>query len=130
MRSRHGRHKNLGEVLAIADGRDSRSQMQEDAALHHSRQVMAALFGAPEDRHFDVRYWDGTRDIGGAGTSSYVVVLNHPGALRRMLLPPSELALVEAYLAGDADVEGDLDAAVTLGDAINARLKSPRTLRG
>lgn len=99
-----------------------------DAAIHHSRQVICELFGEPADRSFDVRYWDGTRERGGAGTSSFALLINRPGALRRMLLPPNELSIVEAYLSGDVDVEGELEAAVTIADAINSRIKSPRTL--
>jgi len=45
-----------------------------------------------------------------------------------MLLPPSELSIVESYLSGDIDVEGELGAAVTITDSINERLKSPRAL--
>ena len=45
-----------------------------------------------------------------------------------MLLPPTELSIAEAYLAGDVDVEGDLGAAVSIGDTINRRLRAPRML--
>lgn len=83
---------------------------------------MLALFGEPGVRRFDVSYWDGSRESGGA--RDFTLVINRPGALRRMLLPPSEISIVEAYLSGDVDVEGDLERAVTLGDAINARLRS------
>jgi cyclopropane-fatty-acyl-phospholipid synthase len=98
-----------------------------DAALHHSRAVLTALFGAPDTRSFDVRYWEGTVERAGT-TPAFLLAVNHPGALRRMLLPPSELAIAEAYIAGDLDVEGELAAAVRIADAINARLRSPRTL--
>jgi cyclopropane-fatty-acyl-phospholipid synthase len=37
-------------------------------------------------------------------------VLNHPGALRAMLLPPNRLTIGEAYIYGDYDVAGDLEA--------------------
>jgi cyclopropane-fatty-acyl-phospholipid synthase len=43
-----------------------------------------------------------------------------------MLLPPSELALGEAFMRGDLDVEGDLEAAAVLGSVIAERLRSPR----
>ena len=42
-----------------------------------------------------------------------------------MLLPPSELSLGESYLRDDFDVEGDLGAAVHLGDVLADRLRSP-----
>ncbi len=45
-----------------------------------------------------------------------------------MLLPPSELAIVEAYLGGDVDIHGDMEAASTLGDVIAEGVRRPRAL--
>jgi cyclopropane-fatty-acyl-phospholipid synthase len=44
------------------------------------------------------------------------------------MLPPSELALVEAYLRDDLDLEGDLEAAGVLGDVAAKHLRSPRNI--
>jgi cyclopropane-fatty-acyl-phospholipid synthase len=99
-----------------------------DAALDHSRAVATAVFGAPAERGFDVRYWEGTLEPGLRIPAPYTLVVNRRGALRRMLLPPSELSIVEAFLSGDMDVEGDLEAAMGLGDAVNARMRQPRAL--
>jgi cyclopropane-fatty-acyl-phospholipid synthase len=85
------------------------------------------LFGPPAERPFAVRYWDGTREAPD-GDPSFTLVVARPGALREMLLPPTELSVVEAYLTGSVDVEGDLSAAISISDAINARLKAPSTL--
>ena len=60
----------------------------------------------PEPRAFDIRLWNGTL-IRGDGDGSLTVVINAPGSLRRMLRPPVELSLGEAYLRGDFDLEGD-----------------------
>ena len=90
--------------------------------------MIAALFGAPAERAFDVRYWDGTTERGLAAKSRYVLAVNGRGALRAMLLPPSELSIIEAFLSGDIDVDGDLEAAVTIADEISERIRSPRTL--
>ncbi|MGE5099344.1 MAG: class I SAM-dependent methyltransferase, partial [Deltaproteobacteria bacterium] len=98
------------------------------AALRHSKRVLATLFGAPPQRPFDVRYWDGSVEHGRGGERSFTLVFTRPGALRRMLLPPNELSIVESYLSGDVDVEGDLSAAVTIADAINGQLRSPLVL--
>lgn len=65
-------------------------------------------------RGFKVRLWDGT--TWGSGDPSFTLVLKHPGALRNMFLPPSELTLAEAYLGDDFDIEGDLAAAFPLAD--------------
>ena len=98
-----------------------------DPALRHARAVIDALFGSAPGRPLDVRYWDGSEEHG-AESAKYALCINRPGALRRMLLRPSELSIVEAYISGDVDIDGDLEAAVDLGDAIGARLHSPRTL--
>jgi cyclopropane-fatty-acyl-phospholipid synthase len=102
--------------------------MQFTDAVVHSQRALDALFGPAAERKFDVRYWDGTVDRAGAANPAFALCINRPGALRRMLLPPNELAIVEAYLCGDVDVDGDLEAAAVLGDEINARVGSPRAL--
>jgi cyclopropane-fatty-acyl-phospholipid synthase len=100
------------------------------AALEHGRRVISAIFGSADERAFDVRYWNGSIERAGRPAAGYGLAINRPGALRRMLLPPSELSIAEAFLSGDVDIDGDLEAAVTLGDEINARLRSVRTLAG
>jgi cyclopropane-fatty-acyl-phospholipid synthase len=95
--------------------------------LQHARVVVEALFGPAVDREMDVRYWDGSVDRG-RSDAAFTLCINRRGALRRMLLPPSELSLVEAYLSGDVDLEGDVEAATELADAIAARVRSARTL--
>ena len=97
------------------------------AALSHTRHAIELLFGPPAHRAFAVRYWDGSRE-GPATKPPFTLVIRRPGALRDMLLPPTELSVVESYLTGAVDVEGDLGAAIALGDAINTRLKAPATL--
>jgi cyclopropane-fatty-acyl-phospholipid synthase len=59
---------------------------------------------------------------------SFTLVLRRPGALRRMLWPPSELALAEAYLQDDFDIEGDIETATGLIDTLSGRLRSPAVL--
>jgi cyclopropane-fatty-acyl-phospholipid synthase len=98
------------------------------SALHHSQHAIGTLFGTPAERGFDVRYWDGTVETGGDGHAPFTLVFNTPSALRQMLLPPTELSVVEAYLSGVVDVEGRLSDAVALGDAIKERLSSVRAL--
>ncbi|HWJ12628.1 MAG TPA: class I SAM-dependent methyltransferase, partial [Gemmatimonadaceae bacterium] len=104
------------------------SEPGSDDAVAHSRRALAALFGLPAQRKFDVKYWDGTVERGSAVPSPFALVVARPGALRRMLLPPSELSIVEAYISGDVDVEGDLAKTMTVADAINTRLRRPSVL--
>jgi cyclopropane-fatty-acyl-phospholipid synthase len=70
-------------------------------------------------RDFAVRLWDGTERRADEGEEArFALVLNHEGALRRILSSPSRLQLsfAEAYLYGDLDVEGDLEAVFPLAD--------------
>jgi cyclopropane-fatty-acyl-phospholipid synthase len=96
-----------------------------DGALARCRVVLAALFGEPEGRSFDVKFWDGSIDRGNNPRSPFTFVLNRPAALRRMLLPPNELSVVESYISGDVEIEGSMEAASKLSEMIGDRLRSP-----
>jgi cyclopropane-fatty-acyl-phospholipid synthase len=96
------------------------------AARAQSAQLLEILFGPLERRSFAVRYWDGAVEAGRADAEPrFTLVLQHPGALRRMLLPPSELGLGEAYLRDDFDVEGDIEAAVEVFTDLVRRHQAP-----
>jgi cyclopropane-fatty-acyl-phospholipid synthase len=92
-----------------------------------TRRVLAALFGPPAVRSFAVRFWNGAVDAPDGQEATFTLALRHPGALRRMLLPPTEMSIVDAYLFGDVDVEGDMEAAASLGDLVGSRIASVRT---
>ncbi len=84
------------------------SSLQEPAEII-TDSLIADLFSSSGGRPFDVRLWNGRVLKADAGYEpSSTLVLTHPGSLRRMLLPPGELTLAEAYLRGDFDVEGDI----------------------
>lgn len=88
--------------------------------------IMAKL--SPFD--FAIRLWDGTVIQPTDPTSSkFTLKLNHPGALRRMFLPPNELSLGEAYIYGDFDIEGDLQYAFDIAEQIVADWKLTDLLR-
>lgn len=53
--------------------------------------------------------WDGS-ESGPAGAP--VVRLNSPDAIRRLLWAPGELGAAQAYVTGELDVDGDLNAAL------------------
>jgi cyclopropane-fatty-acyl-phospholipid synthase len=73
-------------------------------------------------RDFDVRFWDGsTLKAEVDGAPKFTLVLNHPAALRSMVSDPVDLALGEAYIWGDLDVEGDLESAFRLADHLSGR---------
>jgi cyclopropane-fatty-acyl-phospholipid synthase len=93
-----------------------------------ARRVAELIFPAPAERIFDVRYWDGSLDRGNAKPPRFTIVIARPSALRRMLLPPSELSLAEALISGDVDIEGDLEATFRLANQVGERVRRPATL--
>jgi cyclopropane-fatty-acyl-phospholipid synthase len=96
--------------------------------LANAKAICALLFGPAGSRSFAIRYWDGVTEPAATESASFIFVVHRAGALRRMLLPPNELSIIEAVLSGDIGIEGDMEAAMWIGDGINARLKTPSTL--
>ena len=88
-----------------------------DDARRITLRLLDELFGAVGDRRVRFRLWDGTL-WPDAGPCPATVVLQHPGALRAMLLPGHELGLAEAYLYNDFDVEGDIESVFDLAEAV------------
>jgi cyclopropane-fatty-acyl-phospholipid synthase len=79
--------------------------------------LLQDLFGSYHPRNFAVRLWDGTKWEAEQGQPTrFTLVLQHPGALRNMFLPPNELTLGEAYIYNDFDIEGDIHAVYPLAD--------------
>ncbi len=75
--------------------------------------------GSFHPRDFSFRLWDGSVwDAEPGEPSRFTMVLRNPGALRTMFLSPSELALGEAYLYNDLDIEGDIGSAFLLADRL------------
>jgi cyclopropane-fatty-acyl-phospholipid synthase len=72
---------------------------------------------------FGLRLWDGSK-WGTDDHPTFTLVLKHPRALREMFIAPTQLSLGEAYIAGDFDVEGDMEAAYEFGEYLLAQNKS------
>ncbi|MBT8203460.1 MAG: class I SAM-dependent methyltransferase [Acidimicrobiia bacterium] len=99
-------------------------------ALEVSRRVYDLLIKqAPSG--IAVRTWTG--ETWGPEGAAATLVLRHPGALRALLLPPSDLTAGEAYVFDDVDVEGDMLAMVRwvtgLGASVAPSLQALRLLR-
>jgi cyclopropane-fatty-acyl-phospholipid synthase len=80
-------------------------------------QLLDKLFCDEAAEKVNVRLWDGTywqAQKGGTAT----IVLKHPGALRAMFLPGTEVGLAEAYLYDDFDVEGNFEAIFGLTETL------------
>ena len=99
-----------------------------ESALEHAKAICALLFGDAGTRAFPIRYWDGSLEPATGNPLPFTFVIERAGALRRMLLPPNELSIIEAALSGDVEIEGDMEQAMWMGDGINERLRSPATL--
>lgn len=82
--------------------------------------LLDKLFAEYPSRDFQIRLWDGST-WGAVEQPRFTLVLKHPEALRRMFLDPSELAIGEAYIYDDFDVEGDIEAAFVLSDYLLGR---------
>src|SRR5437764_1498686 len=88
-----------------------------DSAVQTTMSLLQDLFGSYHPRNFAVRLWDDTTWEPEPGQPKrFTLVLQHPGALRRMFLPPSELALGEAYIYNDFDIEGEIEAIFPLAN--------------
>ena len=88
-----------------------------DPAAERTKRLLEAVFGNYTGDQVTVRLWDGTQ-WPDAATRAATIVLKHPGALRQMFLPGSELGLAEAYLYDDFDIEGEIEAVFALADHI------------
>src|SRR5215469_7840644 len=86
-----------------------------DQAVHTTLSLLQDFFGSTQLPPFTVRLWEGTTWQSAPESTEptrFTLVLQHPGALRKMFLPPSELNLGEAYIYNDFDIEGDIEAAL------------------
>lgn len=93
--------------------------------------VLNQVLAGYGSRDFALRLWDGTTVPPDSGQECrFTLALNRPGVLRRTLLPPNELALGEAYLDGDFEIEGDIVAAMGLSDAFERLAMGPAELLG
>ncbi|HET6381076.1 MAG TPA: cyclopropane-fatty-acyl-phospholipid synthase family protein [candidate division Zixibacteria bacterium] len=105
---------------AAPDSRPARPP-GHDPRVELAARAIAPLVRALGDRRtFAIRFWDG-RGIRAPGgrQPDFTLVIRRPGALRRMLLPPTDLAIGEAFVHGDFDIEGDIFAAAALPDRLS-----------
>jgi cyclopropane-fatty-acyl-phospholipid synthase len=89
----------------------------KDSTTETTLSLLQDLFDFYHPRDFAVRLWDGTVWPADEGQPThFTLVLQHPGALRAMFLPPGELALGEAYIYNDYDIEGGFEYVFGLAD--------------
>ena len=96
-----------------------------DPAVARTIAVLDLAFGPPAERNYDIRLWDGTiHHVTASPSADFALFIRRRGTLRRMLLPPSELSIVEAVISNDLDVDGNLESAMGLGDSVGKRIQS------
>lgn len=82
-----------------------------DKAVTQSLEIIQFLLGDYYPRPFAIRFWDGSQWPAETERSQFTLVLKHPGALRCIFQETgSDLSLGEAYIYGDYDIEGDIEA--------------------
>jgi cyclopropane-fatty-acyl-phospholipid synthase len=89
-----------------------------EAAVPTTLDVLHDLLDPIEPRNFAVRLWDGTEWNPDGEPPDFTIVVDDPGALRRLIHPSSEAALAEAYLSGGLSIEGDIYAVPPVARAI------------
>lgn len=68
-------------------------------------------------RNFAIRLWDGNQWSAETASPRVTLLLQHPGAVRRMFqTTTTDLALAEAYIYDDIDIVGDIEAVFALAD--------------
>jgi len=90
-----------------------------DQALQTTLSLLEDLLGSIQQYDFAVRLCDGSTwrpDAESNEPVRFTIVLQHPGALRKMFLPPNDLTLGEAYIYNDFDIEGDIEPVFQLAE--------------
>jgi cyclopropane-fatty-acyl-phospholipid synthase len=84
--------------------------------------ILHLLIGDYHPRDFAVRLWDGREWPAETGSPVFTLIFNHPDALRSLLQSRgADLAISEAYIRGDLDLEGDIEAAMPLARYLTDR---------
>lgn len=82
--------------------------MSTDAAAVTTKQIFSALSEGYTGPALAARLWNGDTWQTGSGNAPCTLVLKHPGALRIMFWPFSNISFAESYIFDDFDIEGDI----------------------
>ena len=79
--------------------------------------------------NFRIELWDGTGIEARPGSASlFSIRFNHPGALRGLFFPPSEVKICEAYFNNEFDITGDILALLNNAQKLGAHNWKPSQL--
>ena len=94
---------------------ESPNTITTDRHVQTTLSILNKIFNNYHPRNFDARLWDGTTwEHEPDQQPRFTMVLQHPGALRKMFFQVNEIALGEAYIYNDFDIEGDIEAAFSM----------------
>jgi cyclopropane-fatty-acyl-phospholipid synthase len=94
----------------------------EDIAASKALAIFRLILADYHPRDFAISFWDGSEWPAESGLPRFRLVVRHPDALRRMLrASTNDLSLSEAYISGDLDVVGDLEAAMPMANYLASR---------
>jgi cyclopropane-fatty-acyl-phospholipid synthase len=93
-----------------------------DSAALRAMAIFRLLLQDYHPRNFSISFWDGSQWPAENGSSRFTLMVKHPDALRRLLKANvNDLSLSEAFITGDLEVEGDLEAAMPLANYLLGR---------
>lgn len=94
--------------------------VQTDQSRELARSLLRRVL--PAETGVAIRFWDGAVDFPGPGEPRFLVTINSPEAPGRMLSRPLDLALGEAFVYGDFDVEGSITDLLQALETASGRL--------
>ena len=93
-----------------------------DGAATRAMAIFRLLLHDYHPRDFAISCWDGSHWPAENGSPRFTLIVRHPDALRRMLkASANDLSLSEAYISGDLDVAGDIEAAMPVANYLAGR---------
>lgn len=94
-----------------------RASTTESRGSGSTLQFLHELLADYHPREFAIELWDGEQWSAESNQfRRFTWKINNPGALRRVLASPTEVALGEAYIYGDFDIDGDIEAIFPLAE--------------
>jgi cyclopropane-fatty-acyl-phospholipid synthase len=95
----------------------TREARSADSAAAKAQAIFRLLLNGYQPRDFSISFWDGSQWPAENGSPRFTLKVRNPNALRRLLKPRSnDLSLSEAYISGELDVDGDLEAVMPVAD--------------
>jgi cyclopropane-fatty-acyl-phospholipid synthase len=109
-------------VAQSANAQNTQARSPQTKTLAKVSAVLEELLGDYRPRDFAVELWDGTRwDPDPGQFCRFTWRVDYPGALRAALRADRQVALGEAYIYGDFDIEGDIFAIFPLAEYLDQK---------